>query len=338
MKKFLKILIFILVAILVIVLLAMSLAPKKMTLAESTTIAAPSNMVYNMVNDFKKWDDWSPWKDLDPNVVNTFSEKTEGAGASWSWKGNAEVGEGTQKIVESEKGKSIKTSLEFNGFDGISYSDWTFEPDGDKTKVTWDFDGAESPFFLRPFNWLMKGTLKESYALGLSRIKEIAENRAANKEYRGYKINEITLGDKHYLTARQEVEMSNIQQFYSRNLPALFTAAQKAGCEMDGMPGGLYYKWDEVNGTTDMAASIPIKEPKSVKGTSLVTIPGGRALQIDYYGDNAESAKAHYAMDDYMKDYGILNNVPIVEEYVTDPTTEKDPSKWLTKITYYIPE
>lgn len=337
MKKFLRILIFILVALFLLAILSMFLAPKKMTLAESTTIAAPPNLVYNIVNDLKKWEEWSPWKDLDPEAINTYSEKTEGVGATWSWKGNAQVGEGTQKIIESKKGQSIKTELEFNGFEGTSFSNWTFEPDGNKTKVTWDFDGAETGFFFRPFNWIMKGGLKKTYATGLSRIKEMAENRANKKEYRGYKISETTLPEKHYLTNRQEVDMANMQQFYARNLPALFTVAQKAGCEMDGMPGGLFYKWDEKNGTTDMAASIPIKEPKEVKGSTLVTIPAGKVLQIDYYGDYSKSAAAHYAMDDYMKDYGILNNVPIVEEYVTDPTTEKDPSKWLTKITYYIP-
>jgi len=103
------------------------------------------------------------------------------------------------------------------------------------------------------------------------------------------------------------------------------------------MPGGLFYKWDETNGTTDMAASIPVKESIEIAGTNLHTIPAGKAIQVDYYGDYAGSAEAHYAIDEYMNDYGILSNVPIVEEYVTDPTEEKDPKKWLTKITYYIP-
>ena len=34
--------------------------------------------------------------------------------------------------------------------------------------------------------------------------------------------------------------------------------------------------------------------------------------------------------------YGLLSDVPAVEEYLTDPGQEKDPSKWLTRITYYI--
>lgn len=337
MKKFLRILIFLLVLIMLLAIAAMFLAPKKLTLAESTTVDAPPTLVYNLVNDFKKWETWSPWEDLDPNVVNSYSEKSSGVGARRSWKGNKNVGEGTQKIIATEIGKSIDTELEFNGFDGVSKSNWLFEEDNGKTKVTWDFNGAETGLVFRPFNWIMKGALKKNYALGLSRIKDIAETRAQKKEYRGFKINEITLPEKYYLINRQEVEMANVQQFYSRALPALFGKATKAGVELNGMPGGLFYKWDELNKKTDMAASIPVKEPYEIEGTTLQTIPAGKAIQVDYYGDFENSANAHYAIDDYLKDYGLQSNVPIVEEYVTDPTQEKDPNKWLTKITYYIP-
>lgn len=337
MKKFLRILIFILVALLLAVILAMFLAPKKMVLEKSTTIDAPPMLVYNLIDDFKNWESWSPWKDLDPDAINTYSKKSEGVGARWSWKGNAAVGEGSQKMIAVDAGKSINTELEFNGFDGVSKSNWTFEEDNGGTKVTWDFSGAETGFLFRPFNWIMKGGLEDSYALGLSRIKNIAEKRARDKEYRGYKINEIMLPEKYYLTSRQNVELNNIQQFYSRTLPVLFGKATKAGCKMDGMPGGLFYKWDESKGTTDMAASIPITRPQEVPGATLETIKAGKALQIDYYGNYDKSSNAHYAMDEYLADYGLQYNAPIVEEYVTDPTQEKDPNKWLTKITYYLP-
>ncbi len=338
MKKFLRILIAILVLFLILALLLMFLSPKKMMVEESITIDAPANMVYNQVNDFKKWPTWSPWSKLDPDAVNTYSKKTSGVGAQWSWKGNEDMGEGTQKIIGVDPGKSIKTSLDFNGMPGTSFSDWTFIPEGDKTKVTWTFDGAESNFFMRPFNLIFKSTVAKSYQEGLSAIKTIVEKRAQEKIYKGFKINEVDIPEKNYIAIRQEIKMDNVQQFYSRNLPSLFGKVTAAGIEMDGMPGGLFYKWDETNGTTDMAASIPIKEAMSVAGASLETIPAGRAIQVDYYGDYDGSAQAHYAIDEYMQDYGILSNVPIVEEYVTDPTVEKDPKKWLTKITYYIAE
>jgi len=69
---------------------------------------------------------------------------------------------------------------------------------------------------------------------------------------------------------------------------------------------------------------------------SSLTVSEGRALQVDYYGDSSKSSEAHYAIDEYMKDYGLLNDPPIIEENVTDVTQEKDPNKWLTRITYYI--
>lgn len=336
MNKFLKILIAILVLFFVLAIALMFISPKKMTLAESITIDAPANMAYNQVIDFKKWNSWSPWSKLDSTAIFTYSKRSSGVGARYSWKGNDDIGEGSQKILGTDPNKSINTSIEFSGMPGTSLSNWTFEPDGDKTKVTWGFDGAESGFVFRPFNLIFKPGLKKQYREGLRAIKEIVEKRANEKIYKGFKINEVELPVKHYLTIRQVIDIKNVQQFYSRNLPPLFNKISVAAIETDGMPGGLFYKWDETNGKADMGASIPVKEAVEVPGASLQTIPAGKALQIDYYGDYDGSAQAHYAMDEYMKDYGLLSNVPIVEEYVTDPTIEKDPKKWLTKITYYI--
>jgi effector-binding domain-containing protein len=39
-------------------------------------------------------------------------------------------------------------------------------------------------------------------------------------------------------------------------------------------------------------------------------------------------------MDDYLKANKLKAGAPVIEEYVTDPGTEPDESKWLTKIYY----
>lgn len=337
MKKLLKILIGILVAALILFIAVNFIAPKKMQMEVTQTIDAPANLTYNLVNNLKSWEDWSPWAKLDTNAINTYSDKTSGVGAYWTWKGNKEVGEGKQTIKESVLGEKIKMALEFNGWDGVSYSDWKFEKtDNNKTKISWGFDGAETAFPMRFFNLFMKGPLTKSYKEGLGNLKTLAEKRAKEKVYRGYKINEITIPEKHYVLNRSEVKVENIQQFYMQNLGNLFVKIQKAGAEMDGMPSGLFFKWDEKNGVTDMAASIPTKTAVNIKGAETLTIPEKRALQINYFGEYDKTSNAHYAIDEYMKDYDLLNDAPIIEEYVTDPVEEKDPSKWLTKITYYL--
>ncbi len=335
MRTFLKYLIILLVLLAVIAIGLMAISPSKLVFEESQTMDAPPTMVYNMVNDFKKWRTWSPWDEMDPNAEHSYTSKTAGVGAQWSWKGNKEVGEGSQTIVESKKGESIRTELKFGGWDGESYSSWKFEDMDGKTKVTWGFEGGETPFVFRPFNLLMKGGLIKTYNKGLSKIKTIVEERSRDKVYNGYKINEVYVGEKNYILNRQVVEIANMQQFYTQNLGALFMKAQGKKLEMDGMPSGLFYSWDESKGTTDMAAAIPLKEPMTVPGAISQTLPDGKAVQVDYYGDYAKTETAHLAIEEYMDDHGLLVNYPIVQEYVTDPTTEKDPSKWLTKITYY---
>ena len=336
MRTFLKFLIIILVVFAIGAIILMALSPKKMVLSQTETMEAPPSVVYNIVNDFKKWEEWSPWLDVDPNMVSTYSEKSEGVGASYSWKGNKEVGEGSQSIVASVPNESISTTLTFNGSSGESKSNWAFETEGEKTKVTWDFEGADTPFLFRPFNLFFKGSLKKSYLKGLSNIRKIVEDRAKNRVYNGYKINEVYVGEKSYIMNRQQVNQENISQFYAQNLGALFAKAQGENLEMDGMPSGLFYSWNQSNGTTDMAAAIPTKTLANIPGFISQTLPDGKAVQVDYYGDYSKTESAHLAIDDYMKDHGLLVNYPVVEEYVTDPTSEKDPDKWLTKITYYV--
>jgi len=127
-----------------------------------------------------------------------------------------------------------------------------------------------------------------------------------------------------------------VSQFYATNVGAIFGKLQKSGVTSIGKPCGLYFKWDVGSDQTDMAVALPVENAITIPGATAYTIPSGNALQIDYYGKPENSIDAHYAMDDYLKDYGLLSNPPVVEESVTDPSEEPDPSKWLTKITYYI--
>lgn len=333
--KFLKYLIYFLVAILVIYLILCAVAPKQLDVEATESIEAPANMVYNQAANLKNWANWSAWNKMDTSMVTTYGDKTEGVGASYSWTSEM-MGAGGLKIVEAVIGESMKAELTFIGSDDVSNSSWKFNKSEEgKTDVTWDFVGSETPFLQRPMNLIMKGGLLKSLKDGLAGIKTIAEKRASERIYDGYKVNEVDLPERHFVMQRQEVEMANIQQFYATNLGSLFSKVQKAGVEMAGMPCGLFFKWDQAQNKTDMAAAIPVAESLIIDGVSSLSIPARKALQVDFYGEYHDLSKAHNAIDAYMKDYGILNDIPIIEEYVTDPSTEKDPSKWLTKVSYY---
>ena len=337
MKKFLYWLLGILVVLILLLVLAMFLAPKKLVVKSEMEMKAPAKMIYNVVSNLETWPEWSAWHKADTAMVVTLSDKTRGLSAKSSWTSETE-GNGSQEFVEAVPGESLKTLMLFEGFDGKNYANWKFTESNGSTKVTWDMGGAEVPFLFRPFNWMMKGQIAEKYEQSLKSLKSIVEKRANENVYSGYKINETEVEERHFIMNRQEVPLANISQFYSQNLGILFAKIQKAGVQMDGMPSGLFFKYDLQSGKTDMAAGLPLSESVEIADATSFTTPSGRALQVDYFGDYNGTGKAHDAIQAYMDDNSLLLNPPMIEEYLTDPGTEKDPDKWLTRLTYFVAE
>jgi len=198
---------------------------------------------------------------------------------------------------------------------------------------------GELPFLMRGMMLVVreKAGMEKDFDLGLSRIKNMAEERANAKLYGGFKINEVEMGERHFLTQRQEVNVNSISQFYARVLLGMGQKAAQARIETTGMHCGLFYKWNEAKGTADMAAAIPIaKATNNIKGATSITLPAKNALRVDFYGDYSQIGAVHEAIQDYIKDNDLLFDHPIIEQYVTDPSQEPDPKKWLTQVTYYL--
>jgi uncharacterized protein YndB with AHSA1/START domain len=83
-----------LLAIIAIFLIVVALQPSEFHVERTATIAAPPATVFDQVNDFHKWDAWSPWAKLDPNAKITFEGPPSGTGTIMTWAGDNEVGEG----------------------------------------------------------------------------------------------------------------------------------------------------------------------------------------------------------------------------------------------------
>lgn len=338
--KYLKYLLYF-VGVLVVLFLLLCLAgPKTLDTSESISIEAPPAVVYNYLNDLKKGEVWNPWVSTDTSIVNTYSESTVGLNAQNSWT-SEKLGAGSQKIVEVVENQLIKTELSFEGMEGINTASFLITPDGNNTHLVWDYvSGKPFCFFVRGIALLsgMKKGMSKNYKEGISNIKKITEERSKQNIYNGYTIKENILNERYFIINRQVVKLENVQQFYATNLGALFIKAQKAGVQMAGMPCGLFFSWDTVNSTTDMAAAIPIAHQISIEGALSFTIEAKKAIELDFYGDYHNIARAHITIDEYMKDKGYLQDVPVIEEYLTDPSTEPDTNKWLTKVSYYFTE
>ena len=131
----------------IIVLLAVVVAmqPDDFRVTRSATVSAPAAVVFAQVNDLHKWEARNPWQKKDPAMKLTFDGPPAGPGASYSWAGNNEVGEGRLTITESRPGELVRLKLEFmKPFAATNTADFTFKPEGDKTAVTWSMEGKNN--------------------------------------------------------------------------------------------------------------------------------------------------------------------------------------------------
>lgn len=135
-----------LLTLLALVLVIAALQSDVMQVSRTAVIAASPEAVFKVVNDFRRWDDWSPWAKLDPAMTKSLEGPPEGVGAIYRWSGNPEVGEGLTRLVESRPPEHIAMKLEFvRPFAGSSDVQFSFAPAGGGTRVTWAMQGKK-PF------------------------------------------------------------------------------------------------------------------------------------------------------------------------------------------------
>ena len=151
-------------------------------------VSSKSNKVFEQVNDFHKWEAWSPWAKLDPTAKYTFEGPSAGTGAIMKWSGNDAMGEGNITITESQPSDRIKLKLHFiKPYEDTSDTEFAFKAKGDQTVVTWTMTGergylAKAICFGMNVGEMFGGKNMEkmvggSYEEGLKNMKAVAEGK-----------------------------------------------------------------------------------------------------------------------------------------------------------------
>ena len=176
-KKILLVLVLLIVVAIALICGIAATRPGEMSVSRSTTVNAAPSAVFAVVNDFKLWDAWSPWSKLDPAMKVTFEGPTQGVGAVYHWSGNNEVGEGTTRLVESKPDELVGMKLEIvRPFAGSNDVKFTFVPEGEGTKVTWNMQG-KVPFMGKVAGMFMDcdKMCGDQFNEGLANLKKLAE-------------------------------------------------------------------------------------------------------------------------------------------------------------------
>ena len=170
------------IAVLVVVLIAGVLGfaatrPDAFRVERAVTIKAPPEKIYPYLDDFNRWAAWSPWEKLDPAMKRTFSGAPSGKGAVYAWEGNSKVGAGRMEILESTPARKLVIKLDFlEPFEGHNTAEYTLEPAGDGTRVTWTMFGP-APYVSKLMGVFvsMDKMIGKDFEAGLENLKIVAE-------------------------------------------------------------------------------------------------------------------------------------------------------------------
>ena len=334
--KILKTILFILLAVVLVLVLLGFAGPKDYDVSRSKVIDAPIPVVFGYLKSLKKQNTWGPWSKQDPDMKVTYEGEDGTVGFSSAWESDI-VGKGRQEIT-SLTGNTVETKLTFYMPWGESSSTgYMHASDAEEgTEVTWGIRG-ENDFVGRIFGVFMNmdKSIGPMFETGLDSLKAMVE-RDVQEAYQGYTVQTVDWSAKQYLAVRNTVAIDKMPELLGGYYGTVMGALEKAGGQMTGPATGLYYTWDMENNSTDMAAAVPVAATVKNPATQMISIPAGKALLIEHLGAYDKLGEAHEAMDAYINSTSAQIKPPAIEEYITDPSTEPDTSKWLTKIYYLL--
>lgn len=309
--------------------------PSTAHVERSINIAAKPSVVFTVLNGFRQFERWSPWAGIDPQAVTTYEGPAAGVGAKMSWAGNADVGTGSQEILESEPHRRILVKLTFGDFGGEYRASYRLEPVGEGTQVTWNYDAEfGGDLVLRYFGLLSESMLGPDYERGLRQLKTLVESLpAADFSSLEFEAVETQAQPLLLVETRSANEPRAIGVALGVAYGRLSGAMTVSGLRQAAPPRAIFR--GEEDGTLRFDAAIPVDRPVETAPAGLRTGRGhaGRAIKAVYRGAYTGLPDAHAQSLAYLSAAGYQPVGDRWEEYVSDPG--KTPEAELITNLYY---
>lgn len=170
------------VVIIILAITIVFLSPKS-HMERSVMINSQPAIIYDLLDNFKNYNNWSPWAEVDPDTQYSYSGPESGPGARMTWSSkNDQVGNGEQWIIETRENEYIKYGMKFGDLEGVYFAEMILKPAENGTQVTWTYNGdvsnesAMNAAMGKFFGMFMDSMLGPFYEKGLSSLKEISES------------------------------------------------------------------------------------------------------------------------------------------------------------------
>lgn len=311
------------------------LLPNRVELERQVEIGRPAATVFAVVDNLARFNEWSPWFDLDPDATYRFEGPSSGPGAILHWSGDGTVGKGTLRIVDSEAPVRVATQVSFEGFGEPAQAVFTIDPlSPASSRVTWSFSTGLSGPLARWFGLLMPGYIGQDYEKGLSRLKTLVEalpaEDFADLQVAVEEIDPVTVIA--IAGSAPAGDMAAVSSALGERYGRLLGFASAHGLEIAGHPLTLTESPD--GDVWHFEAALPVRTRAPLQGEQDIEVKqlaAGRVLVVQHVGPYDRLAATVARLMAYAAASGFRRNGPIREIYVSDPG-DTAPDDLVTKI------
>jgi len=337
--KFLKFLLFVILIAVIAGAIYFGTQDGTYQIEATREINAPREVVYDIVNEYKTWEEWGPWKKEEPTMVFNYSDKTSGEGASYSWQGEMD---GSITTTEAIPGISLTQDMVLQAPGGERKAEvyWTFETTEQlATIATWGVKGEHTLLdkVYYAFTGIdFEGDMKAMYELGLTGLETAAREEIAKYTVNIDGISQYSGG--FYLYRTTSAKGASAPSIMIQNYNGISAFMSENNIAITGMPFTIY---NEIfpSGDVIMTNALPVREKIIVAGDNNVFsgyMPTVTAVKTTLRGNYINLGKARNEAMKHVQDQGYtLSKEKPFEVYVTDPKEYPNPADWITEI--YVP-
>lgn len=137
--------VFVIAAAVGVVLYLATKQPDKFRVERSIKINAWPGVVFANLEDFHRWEAWSPWERLDPEMKKQYSGPPKGVGAIYQWESKKGAGKGQMKMLQARQNDLLRIRLEFfEPHPATNRVEFTLDNAGPITEVHWSMEGTNT--------------------------------------------------------------------------------------------------------------------------------------------------------------------------------------------------
>jgi uncharacterized protein YndB with AHSA1/START domain len=150
--------------------------PDQFRVQRSSTIAAPPERLFALINDVKAFNSWNPYALKDPAIKLRYEGAGSGPGAAYAWESET-AGTGRMEVVEATAPHRVAMRLDFKEpMKATNIVEFTLVPQGNTTQVTWAMSGS-MPYLHKLMTTFidMDKMVGGDFESGLANLKAAAE-------------------------------------------------------------------------------------------------------------------------------------------------------------------